>query len=110
MCLGGTLGSFPGDEREHLKAFSQSACAVFFTVWNKSNEVLQKRTEYYLKNRYNFSVKWNEGVIESPSWGEVRSWTQEELVAVCREALPQFDCHVLQTPSLAWTLVGHRKE
>lgn len=98
MCLGGTLGSFPGDEREHLQALAQSACAVFFTVWHKSNEVLQKRIEYYLKNRYDFSVKWNEGVIESPSWGEVRSWTQEELVALCREALPP----------LAWTVLGCR--
>jgi hypothetical protein len=108
MCLGGTLGSFPGDEREHLQALAQSSCAVFFTVWHKSVEVLDKRIDYYRKNRLDFGVKWSEGVIVSSSWGQVRSWTQEELVALCREALPQFECLVVETPPLAWTVLGYR--
>ena len=60
MCLGGTLGSFPGDEREHLHALAQSSCAVFFTVWHKSSDVLDKRIEYYRKNQLEFDVRRDE--------------------------------------------------
>jgi hypothetical protein len=107
LCLGGTLGSFPGDEREHLKALTEKAHAFFFTVWHKSPQVIDQRIEYYIQNRLDFAVKWHEG---STRWGEVRSWTQEELGALCREELSEFACHIVETPPLAWTVMGYRKE
>lgn len=110
LCLGGTLGSFLGDEREHLKALTEKAHAFFFTVWHKSPQVIHQRIEYYIQNQLDFGVRWSDGSIVSPRWGEVRSWTQEELGALCREELSEFACHIVETPPLAWTVMGYRKE